>query len=144
MREALLLADRSKRQGEVPVGAVIVHDGHIVGRGRDTRETMNDPLAHAEIIAIREACARLDHWRLIGCTMYVTLEPCIMCMGAILHTRMTRIVYGATSPKWGAVESVLELANVPDLNHRVQVTSGICAEECSMVLSSFFEQLRGK
>ena len=144
MDEALLLAAEAASQGEVPVGALVVYDGQIVGRGYDTRESTCDPVAHAEVLAIREAAARLGKWRLSGCTLYVTLEPCVMCMGAVLHARMDCVVYGAASPKWGAVESVLELAEFPDLNHRVQVRSGVRHDECSALLSTFFEALRNR
>ena len=123
---------------------MVVHDGRIVGQGFDARESLDDPCAHAEILSIREASARLGRWRLHGCTLYVTLEPCVMCMGAILHSRMDCVVYGAARPKWGAVESVLELAHVPDLNHRVQVRSGVLAEDCSALLTSFFDELRAR
>ena len=142
MSQALVLAQEAAADGEVPVGAVVVYNGQIVGRGKDARESKGDPCAHAEILAIREACARLEQWRLHGCTVYVTLEPCVMCMGALLHARVDAVVYGTNSPKWGAVESVLELANVPKLNHRVQVRSGVCADECAALLSTFFEELR--
>jgi tRNA(adenine34) deaminase len=144
MDEALLLAAKAASLGEVPVGALVVYGGQIVGRGYDTRESTCDPVAHAEVLAIREAAARLGKWRLSGCTLYVTLEPCVMCMGAILHARMDCVVYGAASPKWGAVESVLELAEFPDLNHRVQVRSGVRRNECSALLSTFFEALRNR
>ena len=144
MGEALCLAEEASQRGEVPVGAVIVSDGFVVGRGYDMRESHGDPTAHAEVLAIREAAARLGCWRLSGCTLYVTLEPCTMCMGAVLSARLHTIVYGAVSPKSGAVESVLELANVPNLNHRVRVRSGVRRDECSALLASFFEDLRRK
>ncbi len=149
MGVALDLAAQAASRGEVPVGAVVVHygdgapsSGAIVGRGCDAREARGDPTAHAEIIAIREAAARLGSWRLSGCTLYVTLEPCVMCMGAILSARLDWIVYGAPSPKSGAVESVLELARVPGLNHRVRVRSGVRSDECAEILASFFAGLR--
>lgn len=142
MGEALSLAEKASQLGEVPVGALVVSDGYIVGRGHDARESRRDPTAHAEVVAIREAAARLGSWRLSGCTLYVTLEPCTMCMGAVLSARLKWIVYGASSPKSGAVESVVELANVPQLNHRVRVRSGVRAEECAALLASFFEGLR--
>ncbi len=142
--EALDLAMVAANAGEVPVGAVVVKDGQIVGRGFDRRESLFDPTAHAEIIAIREAAARLASWRLHGCTLYVTLEPCTMCMGAILNARLDEVVYGAASPKSGAVESVLELARVPGLNHRVRIRSGVRRDECAALLESFFEQLRSR
>jgi tRNA(adenine34) deaminase len=140
---ALSLAEDAARDGEVPVGAVVVGpDGTVIGRGYDQRETLNDPTAHAEIIAIRDAAARQDSWRLPGCSLYVTLEPCTMCMGAILGARIDWLIYGARSPKSGAVESVLELARVPGLNHKVSVRSGIEEAQCADLLRSFFTQLR--
>ena len=142
MDEALALAREAASAGEVPVGAVVVRDGYIIGRGFDVREGQHDPVAHAEVLAIREAAARLRSWRLVGCTLYVTLEPCTMCMGAVLNARLACVVYGASSPKSGAIESVLELAQVPGLNHRVQVRSGIRREECAELLSTFFAALR--
>jgi tRNA(adenine34) deaminase len=142
MGEALRLAKIASQQGEVPVGALIVRDGFVVGQGFDARESRGDPTAHAEVLAIRDAATRLGSWRLNGCTMYVTLEPCTMCMGAIISARLPCVVYGAASPKSGAVESVLELANVPQLNHRVRIRSGVRAQECSALLATFFEQLR--
>ena len=144
MAEALALAEEAAAKGEVPVGAVVVQGGFIVGRGFDQRESLCDPMAHAEVQALREAAARLRSWRLDGCTLYVTLEPCVMCMGAILHARADCVVYGAASPKWGAVESVMELAHVPGLNHRVKVRSGVMREECSALLARFFEGLRAR
>lgn len=142
MGAALSLADKATHLGEVPVGAVIVKDGRIIGRGFDTRESTIDPTAHAEIAAIREAAARISTWRLHDCTLYVTLEPCTMCLGAILNARLDCLVYGAASPKSGAVESVLELAHVPGLNHRVRVRSGVRRAECADVLATFFAKLR--
>ena len=144
MGEALRLADTASRLGEVPVGAVVVHDGMIVGRGYDAREALQDPTAHAEVLAIRAAAQRLRTWRLTGCTLFVTLEPCTLCMGAIISARLDWIVYGATSPKSEAVESVLELAQVPGLNHAVRVRSGVRAQECADRLASFFVALRQK
>ena len=140
---ALALAERAARDGEVPVGAVVVaSDGAVIGQGYDQREALNDPTAHAEIIAIRDAAAQLSSWRLPGCTLYVTLEPCTMCMGAILGARIDWLIYGARSPKSGAVESVLELARVPGLNHKVSVRSGVEEARCADLLRSFFSQLR--
>ncbi len=143
MGTALELAQQAAKNGEVPVGAIVVDsEGVIVGRGYDQREHLNDCTAHAEVLAIRQASERLNSWRLNGCTLYVTLEPCLMCMGAILSSRLEWLVYGATSPKSGAVESVLELARVPGLNHKVSVRSGVRKDECREVLQSFFSRLR--
>jgi tRNA(adenine34) deaminase len=144
MDQALSLAKEAQAKGEVPVGAIVVHRDQVIGCGYDSRESTCDPLAHAEVLAIREAAAHLGRWRLNGCTLYVTLEPCVMCMGAILHARMDCVVYGAASPKWGAVESVLELAETPGLNHRVQVRSGVRHDECRTLLSTFFEAMRNR
>ena len=143
MQVALQLAQRAASEGEVPVGAIVVDNaGAIIGRGFDRRESLQDPTAHAEVLALREAARRTQSWRLPSCTLYVTLEPCTMCMGAVLGARIQWLVYGAPSPKSGAVESVLELAQVPRLNHRVSVRSGVLAEECKAVLQSFFAELR--
>ena len=143
MALALDLAEQGAQQGEVPVGAIVVDStGAVVGQGFDQREALHDPTAHAEVLAIRDATARLKTWRLPGCTLYVTLEPCTMCMGAILSARLEWLVYGARSPKSGAVESVLELARVPGLNHKVSVRSGIEEARCAELLRSFFATLR--
>ncbi|MCD8006920.1 MAG: tRNA adenosine(34) deaminase TadA [Oscillospiraceae bacterium] len=143
MRRALELAERAYSLGEAPVGAVIVKDatGEIVGEGYNLRESAKSPLAHAEIMAIDEASKTLGGWRLIGCTMYVTLEPCPMCAGAIINSRLPRVVYGATDPKAGSLESVINLFDLP-YNHKPEVVSGVLAEECSGILSRFFRNLR--
>jgi len=143
MELALGLAERAAHDGEVPVGAIVVDsEGTIIGRGYDQRESLNDPTAHAEVLALRQAAKRMKSWRLNGCTLYVTLEPCTMCMGAILGARIEWLVYGARSPKSGAVESVLELARVPGLNHKVSVRSGVEEARCAELLRSFFTRLR--
>ncbi|MCD8107648.1 MAG: tRNA adenosine(34) deaminase TadA [Oscillospiraceae bacterium] len=143
MKCALDLAERAYSLGEAPVGAVIVKDatGEIVGEGYNLRESAKSPLAHAEIMAIDEASKTLGGWRLIGCTMYVTLEPCPMCAGAIINSRLPRVVYGATDPKSGSLESVINLFDLP-YNHKPEVISGVLAEECSEILSRFFRELR--
>ncbi len=144
MREALREADEARRADEVPVGCVIVHQGRAVGRAHNQRETLRDPTAHAEMIAITQAAEALASWRLEGCTLYVTLEPCAMCAGAMVLGRIERLVYGAADPKAGAVASVFRLLEEPRLNHCVQVTGGVLAEECGAILSDFFRGKRGR
>ena len=143
MKEALLLARKAFEMGEVPVGAVIVRkrDGKIVGRGYNRRETDKNPLAHAEIEAIAEASETLHGWRLNDCEMYVTLEPCPMCCGAIINSRLERVVYGASDYKSGSVSSVQEMFSLP-YNHKPEILSGVMEEECSGILSEFFRELR--
>lgn len=143
MREAINEARAAAEKGEVPVGAVIVRDGRIVGRGRNARETGKNALAHAEIAAIDEACRTLGGWRLPECTLYVTLEPCPMCAGAIVNARLPRVVCAVKDSKAGAFGSVLNLNAYP-LNHRVDISYGVCAEEASSLLSDFFRGLREK
>lgn len=143
MQNALRLAEEAATDGEVPIGAVIVRtaDGTVVGRGRNRRETGKCALLHAEIEAINEACKTLGGWRLSGCTMYVTLEPCPMCAGAIINARIDRLVYGAADPKAGSCGSLTNLFALP-YNHRPQLTGGVLAQECGDILRSFFKQLR--
>lgn len=145
MKKALALAELAAEIGEVPVGAVVVRKdtGEIVGRGFNRRETARNPLVHAEMIAINEASRRLGGWRLIGCELYVTLEPCPMCAGAIINSRVERVIYGASDLKAGSCGSVTDLFALP-YNHRPEVKSGVMAEECSAVLSEFFKELRDK
>ncbi len=143
MLAALRLARRAAGEGEVPVGCVVVKDGVIVGRGRNRRETGRSATAHAELRAIENACKRLGGWRLWECELYVTLEPCPMCAGAIVNSRIRRVVYGASDPKAGAAGSVLDLFSFP-LNHRPEVVSGVMAEECSAELKKFFAGLRAR
>jgi tRNA(adenine34) deaminase len=138
LREAIAAAD----QDEVPVGCVIVHDGLIVGRGRNQTEALQDATAHAEIVAIGAASNALGTWRLNDCTLYVTLEPCSMCAGAIILARLGRLVYGAADPKAGACGSVLDVIHEPRLNHRLPVTSGVLADECGGLLRAFFARKR--
>lgn len=142
MQLALTLAKEAAQAGEVPVGAVIVKDGMVVGRGSNSPIDTHDPTAHAEIRAIRDAAQHLQNYRLVDCTLYVTLEPCAMCTGAIQHARIARLVYGASDPKTGACGSVINLMNEAKLNHHTEVTSGILAQECGAVLSDFFKQRR--
>jgi tRNA(adenine34) deaminase len=138
MAEALALAHAAAARGEVPVGAVVVKDGSIVGRGGNATIAGNDPTAHAEIMALREAGRALRNYRLPGCDLYVTVEPCAMCAGAILHARIERLVFGANDPKTGACGSVVDLFGVPRLNHHATVTGGVLAGECGGLLSDFF------
>jgi tRNA(adenine34) deaminase len=140
LEEARLAAE----EGEVPIGAVLVCDGAIVGRGRNARETAADPTAHAEMIAIRQAAERLGRWRLSGCTLYVTLEPCPMCAGALVNARIDRLVYGAADPKAGAVGTLFDLSSDLRLNHRFDVTAGVLGEESGVMLREFFQGLRGR
>jgi tRNA(adenine34) deaminase len=142
MREALVEAERALAHGDVPVGAVAVRDGKIVGRGHNCKEADRDPTAHAEMVALREAARTLGGWRLVGVTLYCTLEPCPMCAGAMVSARLPRLVYGADDPKAGAVGSVVELLRDPRFNHRVAVTRGVLAEEAQALLERFFAGLR--
>ena len=141
MRRALELAAQATHHGDVPVGCVIVKDGEIVGEGRNRREENGDATAHAEMEAIRDACRRLGSWRLHGCTMYVTLEPCPMCAGGIINSRIERVVFGASDPKAGSFGSLVDLSKVA-YNHSPQLTGGILAEECAALLREFFRTLR--
>ena len=143
MRAALALAEQARDVGEVPVGAVVVRDGVVIGSGFNSTISRHDPSAHAEILALRAAAVASGNYRLSGCTLYVTLEPCIMCSGAIMHARIGRVVYGAPDPKTGACGSVLNLFAEHSLNHHTAVAGGMLAEECGRVLKSFFQERRG-
>jgi tRNA(adenine34) deaminase len=143
MREALAEAERALSHGDVPVGAVAVRDGVIVGRGHNRKEVDADPTAHAEVLALQEAARTLGGWRLVGVTLYCTLEPCPMCAGAMVSARLPQLVYGADDPKLGAAGSVVELLRDPRLNHRVTVIRGVLAEESQALLERFFARLRG-
>jgi tRNA(adenine34) deaminase len=143
MAEALVEARRAAELGEVPVGAVVVDGaGEIVSRAHNTKETNGDPLGHAEILALRQASARIGGWRLSGCTLYVTLEPCAMCAGALVHSRIDRLVFATEDPKAGFCGSLGNLVQDPRLNHRIEVTSGVMREECAAMLRDFFAALR--
>jgi tRNA(adenine34) deaminase len=142
MELALEQAALAAAAGEVPVGALVIKDGEVLGRGHNRNLLDDDPTAHAEIVALRQAAARLGNHRLTGCTMVATIEPCAMCAGALIHARMVRLVYGASDPKAGAAGSVLQVINHPGLNHRMEVTAGVLAEKCSAVLQDFFRQKR--
>lgn len=144
MREALREAVSAGRAGDVPVGALVVRDESVLGRGHNRREQDGDATAHAEIVALRAACAREGCWRLDGATLYVTLEPCAMCAGALVLARVERLVFGARDPKAGAAGSVLNVAAHPRLNHRLAITEGVLAEECGQLLKEFFAARRGQ
>lgn len=144
MQMALELAAEAAVAGEVPVGALVVKDGEIIGRGYNAPISCHDPSAHAEIRAMRDAAQRIGNYRLVGCTLYVTLEPCAMCTGAIQHARIARLVYGASDPKTGACGSVVNLMAETRLNHHTDVEGGVMAPECGGLLSAFFAARRGK
>ncbi|MBP5354103.1 MAG: tRNA adenosine(34) deaminase TadA [Lachnospiraceae bacterium] len=142
MHKAIHQAKRAMELGEVPIGCVIVHEGKIIGRGFNRRLTSHSTLAHAEIIAIRQACRKLGDWRLEGCTMYVTLEPCQMCSGALVQARIDRVIVGAPNPKAGCAGSILNLLQMKEFNHQVEIVNGVCGEECSALLTNFFRDMR--
>jgi tRNA(adenine34) deaminase len=142
MEEALRCAQRALEIGEVPVGAVVVCQGQVVGRGWNRNLADNDPAAHAEIIALREAGASVGNYRLGECQLFATIEPCAMCAGALVHARVKRLVYGADDPKAGAVRSVMQVVNHPQLNHRIEVTSGVLAGRAAEILQEFFRKRR--
>jgi tRNA(adenine34) deaminase len=142
MREALREAEAAAAEGEVPIGCVIVKDGAVVARAHNQRELANDATAHAEVLAIRQAGRDLGGWRLSGCTLYVTVEPCPMCAGALVQSRVDHLVYGAADPKGWADRNLLEIVQNPGLNHRMEVTAGVLAEECGHVMKAFFRARR--
>lgn len=144
MKEAIRQANKAYAIGEVPIGCVIVRDGKIISRGYNRRTIDKNTLAHAELAAIKKASKKLDDWRLEGCTMYVTLEPCQMCAGALVQSRIDEVVIGSMNPKAGCAGSVLNLLEVEDFNHKVKITRGVLEEECSAMLSDFFKELREK
>lgn len=142
MQQALTLASSATLIGEVPIAALLVQEGIVIAEAHNLRETRQDPTAHAELIAIQESARRTNSWRLTGTTLYVTLEPCAMCIGAIVLARITRLVFGATDPKAGACGSIMNIPSEPRLNHRVEVARGLFAEESQALLQDFFRQLR--
>ncbi len=144
MRVALALAKQAELSGEVPVGAIVVKDGVIIGRGSNAPIIRQDPSAHAELLALREAAQYMGNYRLVGCELFVTLEPCVMCVGAIFHARIARVVFGASDFKTGACGSVLNLFAEQRLNHHAEITAGVLAEECGQVLSNFFAARRAQ
>lgn len=144
MKAALEEAEKAFDKGEVPIGAVVVYNGEIIARAHNLRETNSHPLTHAEILAIHHASGHFDSFRLEDCTLYVTLEPCVMCSGAIIMSRVSHVVFGAYDPKGGTVRSLMELLDEPRFNHRPTVTAGVLEEECSQLLKRFFRDLRQK
>ncbi len=142
MKEALKQAEKAYALGETPIGCVIVYQDKIIGRGYNRRTIDKNTLAHAELTAIRKACRKMGDWRLEECTMYVTLEPCQMCSGAIVQSRMTRVVVGCMNPKAGCAGSVLNLLQMPEFNHQSELTTGVLEEQCSQMMKSFFKELR--
>ncbi|EDM75483.1 cytidine and deoxycytidylate deaminase zinc-binding domain protein [Plesiocystis pacifica SIR-1] len=144
MRMAMALGAEAATRGDVPVGALVVRDGKILGVGFNTREQDHDPTGHAEVVAMREACRQARRWRLDGATLYVTLEPCPMCAGTLVNTRIARLVYGAHDAKAGAVRSLYQLCEDPRLNHRLEVVGGVLAEECAALLKDFFKAARAR
>jgi tRNA(adenine34) deaminase len=142
MEEALRMAQRALEAGEVPIGAIVVHEGGIIGRGWNRNLTDNDPTAHAEIVAMREAGKTLGNHRLIDCDLFVTIEPCAMCAGAMTHARLKRLIYGAEDPKAGAVHSTMQIVNHPSLNHTIEICSGVLAGRSAELLQAFFRSRR--
>lgn len=142
MEKALMEAQKAAKKGEVPIGAIVVLDDEIIARGHNLKETSADATAHAEIMAIKKASKKLGKWRLLNSTVYVTLEPCLMCMGALIQARVERLVFGAYDPKAGACGSVYDVSNDTRLNHRIKVTTGIMSAECEKTLKDFFKDLR--
>jgi tRNA(adenine34) deaminase len=142
MRRALKLAEQAFENDEVPVGAVILHQGKVIGKGYNQRQMLNDPTAHAEILAITAAAESVADWRLTGCTLYVTLEPCLMCAGAIVLARIDRLVYGTDDPKAGAVKSLYQVLSDSRLNHQPEIRGGVLADDCGSLLSEFFRKQR--
>jgi tRNA(adenine34) deaminase len=142
MRHALRLAGRAGAEGEVPVGAVLIKDGEVVGEGWNRPIAAHDPSAHAELLSLRAAAAAVGNYRLLDTILYVTLEPCVMCAGAIIHARVARVVYGASDPKTGAAGGAVDIFAAPFVNHRVAVEGGVMAEECGRVLTEFFKERR--
>lgn len=142
MQEALVEAQKAYDLGEIPIGAILVHDGNIISRHHNRREMDHDATAHAEMLVIWEACDILERWRLTGCTLYVTIEPCPMCAGAIINSRIDRVVYGASDYKGGAVESLFNVLSHPGLNHEPELMSGVLADECSQIMKDFFKMRR--
>ena len=144
MKEAVKQAKKAWKLGEVPIGCVIVYEGKIIGRGYNRRTVDKNTLAHAELQAIRRASKKMDDWRLDDCTMYVTLEPCQMCSGAIIQARIKRVVVGCMNPKAGCAGSILNLLQVPEFNHQAELTTGVLEEECAAMMKTFFKELRQK
>lgn len=144
MQLALEQAEKASVMGEIPIGAVLVHEGQVIAAAHNLRETNNDATAHAEMLVIREACAKLGRWRLSGCSLYVTVEPCPMCSGGIVNSRIEKVVYGCPDVKAGGAESIFNIITNPNLNHRAEVRSGVCEEACAGVMKAFFKRRRAE
>lgn len=144
MQQALIEAEKAFQENEVPIGAVIVKNGEIIGRGRNQRETLNDPTAHAEIMALRDAGKNTGNWNLIDSLIYVTIEPCPMCAGALINSRIDTLVYGADEPKFGSAGSQLNLLQFPGFNHQVKIIGPVLEDECKLLMKNFFQKLRTK
>lgn len=144
MGRALILARKAAEKGEVPVGALIVKDGKLISQAGNRRETWKTSLGHAELIAIQRASTKLDAWRLLGCTLYVTLEPCVMCAGSLVQSRVQRVVFGASDPKGGAMGSLFQIGNDHRLNHQIEILGGILQKDCGEILKNFFRQQRAR
>jgi tRNA(adenine34) deaminase len=142
MQIAITLAKQAGANGEVPVGAIVIKNGKIIGRGFNQPISTHDPSAHAEMVALRDAAQFLGNYRLVDCELFVTLEPCVMCMGAMFHARVARVIFGASDPKTGACGSVIDLPSLGKLNHHAQITTNICGDECGKILSDFFKARR--
>ncbi|HHT50813.1 MAG TPA: nucleoside deaminase [Eubacteriaceae bacterium] len=144
MKSAIKEGEKAYKAGEVPIGAIIVKEGKVIARAHNLKETKNNPTAHAEILAIQKAAKKLGTWRLEDCEIYVTIEPCVMCAGAILQSRIERLIFGAREPKFGGVASIVNILDNPKFNHRVEIIEGILEEECSRLIKDFFKDLRKK
>ena len=144
MRLAIKEGKKAYKKGEVPIGAIVVKEGEVIATAYNLKETKKNPTAHAEILAIQKAAKKLGTWRLEDCDLYVTIEPCVMCAGAILQSRMKGLIFGAREPKFGGVESILNILDNPKFNHKVEVIEGILEEECSQLIKDFFKDLRNK
>lgn len=144
MQLAIEQAEKAAEMGEIPIGAVLVHDGEVIAAAHNLRETNNDATAHAEMLVIREACAKLGRWRLSGCSLYVTVEPCPMCSGAIVNSRIDKVVYGCPDVKAGGAESIFNIITNPNLNHTAIVRSCVCEEACAGVMKAFFKRRRAE
>jgi tRNA(adenine34) deaminase len=144
MRQAIKEAEKALAQGEVPIGCVIVHDGRVIGRGHNRTESLQDPTAHAEMLAITSAAGHMKSWRLLGTTVYCTVEPCAMCAGALVLARVNRLEFGAFDPKFGACGSIFDIVSDPKTNHKIAVTGGLLEEECAAIMREFFKKRRLK
>jgi tRNA(adenine34) deaminase len=142
MQKAYQMAQQAATLGEVPVGAVVVYKNKIIASAHNLKENLNSPVAHAEILALHKAARKIENWRLVDCELFVTLEPCVMCAGALVHARIRRLIYGTSDPKGGGVESLYQIGSDQKLNHQLQITNGVLREPCSQILSQFFKSRR--